>query len=67
MSSARRVELIAATVVGGVVAAYAGSRWQRGLSPLRADLGRRRELPTAPGTLRLSIVIPAFGEAERMG
>ncbi len=67
MSSARRTELIAAAVVGGVLAAYAGSRWQRGLSPLRADLGRRRELPTAPGTLRLSIVIPAFGEAERIG
>jgi len=67
MSSARRIELIAAAIGGGVLAAYAGSRWQRGLSPLRADLGRRRELPVAPGTLRLSIVIPAFGEAERIG
>jgi dolichyl-phosphate beta-glucosyltransferase len=67
MTFARRSELLVAAVVGGALAAYAGSRWQRGLSPLRADLGRRRELLEAPGVLRLSIVIPAYGEEERIG
>ena len=64
--SSRRIELLIAALVGGAVAAYAGSRWQRGLSPLRADLGRRRELPPASGSTRLSVIIPAFGEAERI-
>ena len=63
----RRIELVTAAIVGGAIAAYAGSRWQRGLSPLRADLGRRRELPEAPGTSRLSVIVPAFGEVERIG
>lgn len=42
-------------------------RWQRGLSPVRADLERRRDRPPAPGNRRLSVVIPAYEEAARIG
>jgi glycosyltransferase involved in cell wall biosynthesis len=38
--------------------------WQRGLSPLRADLERRRSRPLPPGERRLSIVVPAYQEGE---
>jgi glycosyltransferase involved in cell wall biosynthesis len=41
--------------------------WQRGLSPLRADLERRQTRPQPPGELRLSVVVPAFEEAEAIG
>ncbi|MBX3287314.1 MAG: glycosyltransferase [Actinobacteria bacterium] len=33
---------------------------------VRADLGRRRPRPPAPGERRLSLVIPAYREAERI-
>ncbi len=33
----------------------------------RQDLGRRRERPPAPGRVRLSVVVPAYEEAERIG
>nr|WP_249419941.1 glycosyltransferase [Rhabdothermincola salaria] len=42
-------------------------RWQQGLSPVRADLERRRDRPVAPGSRRLSVVIPAFDEESRIG
>jgi glycosyltransferase involved in cell wall biosynthesis len=38
-------------------------RWQRGLSPVRADLTSRRPRPVAPGDVRLSVVVPAYEEA----
>jgi dolichyl-phosphate beta-glucosyltransferase len=62
----RRLDWLTAAAIGGAVAAVAVSRWQRGLSPLRADLSRRRDRPSPPGTCRLSVVVPAFGEAERI-
>ena len=34
---------------------------------VRFDLGRRVDRPPAPGDLRLSVVVPAFGEEERIG
>jgi dolichyl-phosphate beta-glucosyltransferase len=43
------------------------SRWMRGLSPLRADLIRRRSLEEAPGEVRLTVVVPAYEEEGRIG
>ncbi|HEY4377365.1 MAG TPA: GtrA family protein, partial [Acidimicrobiales bacterium] len=34
---------------------------------IRRDLAERRPRPPAPGDLRLSVVIPAFGEADTIG
>ena len=61
-----RADQIVAAVFASVVTGYAINRWQRGLSPLRADLGRRLERSEAPGLCRLSIVVPAFGEETRI-
>jgi dolichyl-phosphate beta-glucosyltransferase len=61
-----RVDQIVAALIASVVTGYAINRWQRGLSPLRADLGRRLERTEAPGLCRLSIVVPAFGEESRI-
>lgn len=33
---------------------------------MRVDLGRRRDRPTPPGTHRVSVVVPAFAEADRI-
>lgn len=33
---------------------------------VRSDLDRRRPRPAAPGEVRLSVVVPAFGEGERI-
>ena len=54
-------------VASGLVTAVALSRWQRGLSPLRADLVRRRPRPESPGRARLSVVVPAYMEEGRIG
>jgi dolichyl-phosphate beta-glucosyltransferase len=57
-------------VVAGVssaVTVLALRRWQRGLSPLKADLERRRPRPLPPGDRRLSVVVPAFDERARVG
>ncbi|CAM8635882.1 WcaA Glycosyltransferases involved in cell wall biogenesis [Acidimicrobiia bacterium] len=61
-----RPDQIGAALVASIVTGYAINRWQRGLSPLRADLGRRLERTDAPGLCRLSIVIPAYGEEQRI-
>jgi dolichyl-phosphate beta-glucosyltransferase len=42
-------------------------RWQRGLSPVRADLTYRRLRPPPSGERRLSVVVPAFHEADTIG
>jgi glycosyltransferase involved in cell wall biosynthesis len=34
---------------------------------VRFDLGRRVDRPASPGELRLSVIVPAFGEEERIG
>ncbi len=34
---------------------------------VRHDIDRRRELPPPPGEIRLSVVVPAYGEATRIG
>ena len=62
----RRLEIIAAVLVGGAVATVAGSRWQRGLSSVRSDLRRRRGLPPAPGIVRLSVIVPAYNEEAQI-
>ena len=63
----RRVELSLAALAGGAITALALTRWQRGLSPLRADLDRRRDRSEPPGDRRLSVVVPAYCEAGRIG
>lgn len=42
---------------------------RRGLAStwIRADLGRRRARPPAPGDVRLTVVVPAYGEQGRIG
>ncbi len=59
----RRIALVA----GGAVAAGAViSRRRAGHARVRTDLGRRRDRPTPPGEVRLSVVVPAYRE-ERIG
>ena len=66
MKSVRRAELVGALVIGAAVATVALSRRQRRSRPLRVDLGRRRDRPSPPGSCRVSVVVPAFGEADRI-
>lgn len=56
-------QMVAVAALSSLVTILAVRRWQRGLSPLRADLERRRDRPSAPGERRLSVVVPAFDEA----
>jgi glycosyltransferase involved in cell wall biosynthesis len=61
-----RRSLVGAGVVAGLSSAATlaiARRWQRGLSPVRADLTSRRPRPIPPGDLRLSVVVPAYEEA----
>lgn len=62
----RRAELVGALLIGATAASIALSRRQRRGRPLRVDLGRRRDRPSALGTHRVSVVVPAFGEADRI-
>jgi len=39
---------------------------RRASTEVRTDLSRRSSRPPAPGELRLSVVVPAFGEQERV-
>src|SRR6478736_3528134 len=61
-----RLRLFTVAALSSVLTAAALSRWLRGLSPLRADLVRRRHRGEAPGTIRLSVVVPAYMEAGRI-
>ncbi len=61
------LRFLAVAVLSSAATVIALRRWQRGLSPLRADLDRRRERVQPPGGRRLSVVVPAFGEGERIG
>jgi glycosyltransferase involved in cell wall biosynthesis len=60
-----RVLVVAA--VASVASAIAVSRWMRGLSPLRADLVRRRPRGESQGDERLTVVVPAYMEEGRIG
>ena len=57
----------------GAIAATAGAvGWVGGQRKVlsrqvRKDIDRRRELPEAPGDVRLSVVVPAYGESARIG
>jgi glycosyltransferase involved in cell wall biosynthesis len=64
---ADRVRLLAVAAASSVATAVALSRWQRGLSSLRADLVRRKARAEAPGTERLTVVVPAYMEGGRIG
>lgn len=66
MKVIRRTELLGAVLIGATAATVALSRRQRRSRPLRVDLGRRRDRPAAPGAHRVSVVVPAFGEADRI-
>jgi glycosyltransferase involved in cell wall biosynthesis len=58
------VALAGAAVVGTAAAVRAGRRARH--EQVRADLHQRRDRPTAPGTFRVSVIVPAFRE-ERIG
>ncbi len=62
-----RLRYAGIAVASSALTAVALSRWMRGLSPLRADLIRRRSLEEAPGDVRLTVVVPAFEEEGRIG
>jgi len=66
MRSSGRVRLGLAVLVGATATAIPLLRRQRRRRPLRIDLARRRSRPTPPGHHRVSIVVPAFSEADRI-
>jgi dolichyl-phosphate beta-glucosyltransferase len=65
--SRRRVALraLAAALLGGAVASLARERKVAHLR-VRFDLDHRVERPPAPGQVRLSVVVPAFQEGDRI-
>ncbi|MCD9623328.1 glycosyltransferase [Rhabdothermincola salaria] len=65
--SSTAVRSVAVAAASSALTVVALRRWQQGLSPVRADLERRRDRPVAPGSRRLSVVIPAFDEESRIG
>jgi dolichyl-phosphate beta-glucosyltransferase len=62
-----RLRYTGVAVVSSLITAVALARWMRGLSPLRADLVRRHHRGEAPGTVRLTVVVPAYMEQDRIG
>lgn len=62
-----RARVIGVAAVSSLITALAFSRWMRGLSPLRADLVRRHHRGEAPGDVRLTVVVPAYMERDRIG
>ncbi len=62
-----RLRYTGVAVASSLVTAVALARWMRGLSPLRADLVRRQYRGEAPGTVRLTVVVPAYMEQDRIG
>lgn len=67
MSRGRDVTIGAAGALAAVVVWRTVSRRPLARTWIRSDLDRRRPRPPAPGELRLSVVVPAFGEAGRVG
>lgn len=65
MSPGPRGRVAAALVLAGAAGWMGGQR--RVLSrQVRHDIDRRRDLPPPPGEVRLSVVVPAYGEAARI-
>jgi dolichyl-phosphate beta-glucosyltransferase len=67
--SARRASIVALSVGSislGVAFGFLLDDRRRQYLRVRSDLDRRRSRPAAPGDLRLSVVVPAFGEANRI-
>jgi glycosyltransferase involved in cell wall biosynthesis len=62
-----RLRTLGVATASSVITAVALARWMRGLSPLRADLVRRHHRGEAPGSLRLTVVVPAYMEEGRIG
>jgi dolichyl-phosphate beta-glucosyltransferase len=65
----RRAAVVGLVAVGAVLGAAFGFLFddrRRQYLRVRSDLERRRLRPTPPGTHRLSVVVPAFGEGERI-
>jgi dolichyl-phosphate beta-glucosyltransferase len=62
-----RLRYAGVAVASSLVTAVALARWMRGLSPLRADLVRRQHRGEAPGTVGLTVVVPAYMEQDRIG
>ena len=58
------LRIAAVALLSSALTVVALRRWQRGLSPLRADLERRRDRGQPRGERRLSVVVPAYQEAE---
>src|SRR3954454_11464415 len=65
----RRAAVVGLVAIGVVLGAAFGFLFddrRRQYLRVRSDLERRRLRPTPPGTHRLSVVVPAFGEGERI-
>ncbi len=64
--SGRILGLLASVAAFAVLAAWFGRRRAR-RAELRREQRRRALRPVAPGDVRLSVVVPAYREAERIG
>jgi len=62
----RLIEAVGAAVVIASVVRTVRERQSAHLR-VRFDLGHRAERPVAPGELRLSVVVPAYHESDRIG
>ena len=58
--------LLALGVLFGAAFGFLFDDRRRQYLRVRSDLDRRRVRPAPPGTHRLSVVVPAFGEGERI-
>jgi dolichyl-phosphate beta-glucosyltransferase len=61
------VFLLVSAVLLGVAFGFLLDDRRRQYLRIRSDLDRRRQRTAAPGDVRLSVVVPAFGEGERIG
>ncbi|MEI7593225.1 MAG: glycosyltransferase [Actinomycetes bacterium] len=60
------VVLAGATLLGAVAVTLTNGRRAAHLR-VRFDLGQRVDRPPAPGTMRLSVIVPAFREQDQIG
>ena len=61
-----RLALVGVAGLSSLLTAVVLRRWLRGLSPLRSDLVRRVDRGTPRGSVRLTVVVPAFMEQDRI-